>query len=73
VETNTPPELRIKDFPQLSILCWSLDRDGTIREDYALSIYERNWHLVDPKRLDENEQALIDRLVREYGNGVLHV
>jgi len=67
------PTLRIKDFPQLNLLCWSIDRDGSIREDYALSLYERNWYLVDQEALDANERALINRLVKKYGNGVLHV
>lgn len=65
--------LRIADFPQLKLIAWSRDRDGFIEDDDALRLYERNWEYVDQSALSPEERQLIDRLSREFGNGVLNV
>lgn len=67
------PRLVLKDYPQLQMIAWSRDPESTIGEDDALALYERNWGYVDTRALTDRERALIDRLVKEYGNGVLHV
>lgn len=64
--------IAVKAYDNLALLMWSrTERFVTGQE--ALRIYERNWRFVDVRRMQPKERALIDRLVREYGNGVLHV
>jgi hypothetical protein len=58
-------------FPNLRLLCWNrADRLMTARDAFAL--YERNWRFVDQRALEPHERALIERLAREYGNGVIN-
>ena len=66
-------QLRIAEYPQLRLIAWNRKDDDVIEEDEALALYERNWRYVDCVHLTEKEQQLIDRLVAQYGNGVLHV
>lgn len=64
--------IHIDDYPQLKLLAWNRAvRD--ITGDEALALYERNWRFVDTETLTEAEAALIARLIRQYGNGVLCV
>lgn len=65
--------LKIADFPQLKFICWNRREDDVVSEEEALSLYERNWRFVEQKELEPHEQALIDRLVRDYRNGVFQV
>jgi hypothetical protein len=65
--------LKIADFPQLKFITWNRRDDDVVSEKDALSLYERNWRFVEQAELEPHEQALIDRLVRDYGNGVLNV
>ena len=62
----------VKDYDNLALLMWSRN-ESFITAEEAFRIYERNWRFVDVGRMKPKERALIDRLVREYGNGVLHV
>jgi len=66
------PTLEIARWPALRSLAWQLHQDR-IGEPDALALYEREWRHLDPDRLDPEERALIERLVRTYGQGVLHV
>lgn len=66
-------EVRLADFPQLKLIAWNRVGEDTLDEKDALALYERNWRHVDSANLLPQEKALIDRLVREHGNGVLHV
>jgi len=66
-------QLPIADYPQLRLIAWNRKDDDFIEEDEALALYERNWRYVDHAHMTEKEQELIDRLVAQYGNGVLHV
>src|SRR5260363_168846 len=59
--------IRLADFPQLRLITWNRCDDGMVDEREALAIYERNWRFVDQARLDENEKALIERLVQDLG------
>lgn len=61
--------VHIKRYPQLKGLCWNRDADAVIGGAEALALYERNWRFVDREALDEEEQALLNRLVARYGNG----
>lgn len=61
----------VEAYPELRLLCWNRgDRYIGARE--ALALYEREWRFVDQGRLQPAERALIDRLARDYGNGLLH-
>jgi hypothetical protein len=64
--------LRLDDYPQLALLAWN----RALREisgEEAFALYERNWRFVDQESLTPQEAALIDRLTRRYGHGVLNV
>lgn len=64
--------LVIDNYPQLALLAWNrVVREITGEEAFAL--YERNWRFVDKGCLTNNEAALIDRLMTQYGHGVLNV
>ena len=65
-------QLCLADFPQLKLIAWNR-HDDFVEEDEALALYERNWRYVDTETLNPQEQQLIDRLVQQYGNGVLNV
>lgn len=64
--------ITIDDYPELALLAWNR-RERTIEGSEALDLYEANWRFVDPSRMTDRERQLVDRLVREYGHGVLHV
>lgn len=72
-QKGTLMAVHIKDYPQLQRLSWNMSRESVLSEAEALSLYERNWHLVDQNQLDKKEKDLIDHLVRSVGNGVFHV
>lgn len=62
----------IDDYPQLAVLAWNRavrDIDG----EEALALYEANWRFVDEAAMTAHERVLLDRLVRQYGRGVLNV
>ena len=66
------PVIDIARFPALRLLAWQLHQERMSEPD-ALALYEREWRHLDPGRLDPDERALIERLVRTYGHGVLNV
>ena len=59
--------VRLADCPQLRDLAWNR-ADEFIPAREAFQLYERNWRLVDQRRLDAHERALIARLKAEFGN-----
>ena len=65
--------LKISDFPQLKLIAWNRIENDFIDDEEALALYERNWRFVEQDKLLEKERDLIDRLVTQYGNGVLNV
>ena len=65
--------LRLADFPQLRLIAWNRIDDDVLEDQEALALYERNWRLVDSTNLLPAERLLIDRLIKECGNGVFHV
>lgn len=65
--------LRLVDYPQLRLIAWNRQGEGFVEEEEALALYERNWRYVDEATLERNERQLIDRLVQQYGHGVLNV
>ncbi|MEZ0474231.1 helix-turn-helix transcriptional regulator [Luteimonas sp. B3_2_R+30] len=72
------PELRPArvdpaDYPQLKRLLWNQPGIETLDERDALALYERHWDMVDADRMPPHERALLDRLVRIHGHGILHV
>jgi hypothetical protein len=59
----------VKEYPQLTVLCWNRDKNVLITEEDALGLYENNWRWVE--ELTQKEQKFLDRLVIKHGNGVL--
>jgi len=67
------PGIALHRYPNLRLLAWQRADDDWIAESEALQLLEANWRFVDPGALLPREQALIERLKREYGHGVLNV
>lgn len=65
--------IALADYPELKLLAWNRTATAKIPAAEALSLYERNWRLVDRDRLLPAEKTLINRLADTYGSGVLHV
>lgn len=65
--------IRIGDYPELKLIAWSRRPDDWIEESEALALYEANWRFVEPERMTAAEKSLLDRLVKDYGAGVLNV
>jgi len=63
----------IGDFPQLQMIVWNRNYHDAITGEEAFDLYERNWRFVDEAAMPPCERAFVERLIREYGNGVLHV
>lgn len=63
----------IGDFPQLRLIAWNRNPDDAITGEEAFDLYERNWRFVDENAMQPRERAMLDRLTRKYGNGILHV
>ena len=64
-----PMDVAVSQYPQLRQLCWNRAEDAVLEGADALSLHERNRHLADEASLGPDERALIDHLVRRYGNG----
>jgi hypothetical protein len=71
---NTPPTtLKIRQYPQLTLIAWSRQPDDEITAEEAFGLYESNWRFVDQDRLDKDERDLIEVLTKTYGNGLMNV
>lgn len=65
--------LVIENFPQLRLIAWNRHPHDAITGEEAFDLYERNWRFIDETAMPAHERALLDRLTREYGHGILHV
>lgn len=63
----------IGDFPQLRLIAWNRNPQDVITGEEAFDLYERNWRFVDENAMTPCERAVVERLTREYGHGILHV
>jgi len=63
----------IGNFPQLRLIAWNRNPQDTITGEEAFELYERNWRFVDEAAMPPHERAMLERLTREYGHGILHV
>jgi transcriptional regulator with XRE-family HTH domain len=64
--------VRLDDYPQLAQIGWNRAVREVTGAD-ALALYEANWRFVEQDKLTVREKALLDRLVKKYGHGVLNV
>jgi hypothetical protein len=64
--------VRVTDYPMLRDLLWTGRRRELLPAREAFNLYERNWRFVNPAELTTDERALIERLLRRYGGGLLH-
>jgi len=65
--------IHIADYPQLKRAAWFIDSSAEFTDQEALAFYERNWKYIEQDKLQPHEKALLERLVKEVGNGVLNV
>jgi hypothetical protein len=63
----------IGDLPQLRLIAWNRNRLDAITGAEAFDLYERNWRFVDQHAMLPYERAIVDRLIHEYGHGIMHV
>lgn len=63
----------IGEFPQLRLIAWNRNPHDTITGEEAFGLYERNWRFVDEAAMSPRERAVVKRLMRRYGCGILHV
>ena len=63
-------QINVNTYPQLRTLCWNRPTDAVVDGMEALGLYENNWRMSEPVRLDGEEQKLLDLLVARFGNGV---
>jgi len=64
--------LNIDDYPQMRLIAWN----RVVREidaEEAFALYEANWRWIEQESLTATEAALIERLTKQYGRGVLKV
>ena len=64
--------IEVAEYDNLAQLCWNRHARFIAAEE-AFRLYERNWRLVDQRRITPAERDLIARLTARYGNGVLNV
>ena len=58
----------IDELPALCAALW--DRhDTTMAAVALLHLYEERWSYIDSAHMDTRERALLERLVRDVGNG----
>lgn len=73
METACPTDiLCIDDYPELALVAWNR-AVRHIAGDEALALYESNWRFIDRNAMTPKESALVERLVHQYGHGLLHV
>ncbi len=65
--------VKIGDYAELRLIAWNRHPDDWIEESEALALYEANWRFVDVDQMNASEKALLARLVKEQGAGVLNV
>ncbi len=65
--------IRLVDYAQLRMLAWQRPGNDLLDDAEALALYEANWRHLDPQTMDPQEAALIERLVKEHGGGLLLV
>lgn len=63
-------KVHVAQYPQLRLLAWSFRDDLELDGQEALALYEDQWDLVEQEKLIPEERELIEKLVKEYGNGV---
>jgi hypothetical protein len=67
LQPTTP--INIAALPGLQAALW--DRhDRVIPAEELLHLYEDRWFYIDRQAMDAGEQALLERLINELGNGV---
>ena len=63
--------IEVAGYENLKALCWNR-RDHYLSAEEAFRLYERNWRLVDQRNMEPVERALVERLAKRFGNGVLN-
>ncbi len=64
--------MQSRTSPKLRLIAWNRNPHDTITGEEAFNLYERNWRFVDENGMTPHERALVEQLMCEYGNGILH-
>ncbi len=70
-ESDRPPRLWVKDFPELNRIMWHQPGVDEISRREAFAVYERNWKYIDREALTDKELRLIAELSGECGGRLL--
>lgn len=73
IATHLLDSIAIDQYPQLKMIAWSIPHAKEIKPQIALALYERNWRYIDQAAMQPHERALLNQLVKEYGNGCLFI
>jgi hypothetical protein len=57
------------NYHELNLLLWDI-HSQFIDPRFAFEMYERRWGYVDKTKLLKKELKLIERLTRQFGNGL---
>jgi hypothetical protein len=61
--------VEVNRYPQLKLLCWNR-RGSFLSAEDAWSLYERNWRFIEPDRIEDMEERLIETLSARFGGGL---
>jgi hypothetical protein len=64
--------VRLSDAPVLRSLLWSGRERSEIPAREAFRHYENHWHHVRGAGMGPKERALVERLARQYGRGLIN-
>lgn len=65
-------QVELRDAPVLRSLLWTGKERASLPAREAFKHYERNWRFVQRTGLTPKERALVDRLAKLYGHGLVN-
>ncbi|MDR7094023.1 helix-turn-helix domain-containing protein [Hydrogenophaga laconesensis] len=70
-----PRLIALKDLPCLrTVAAWHLpDADTRLTPEEVFNLYERNWRYIEPEKIVGKEAAVLKKLTKTVGKGVLLV
>lgn len=66
-QEELPKRIKINQYAQLKRLAWQLTDTQEVSPEEALEIYERNWKVVETKKMKAEERELIQKLLKAFG------
>jgi len=71
-QTDELGDVDLKDAPALRLMLWTGTERTRIPAREAFRLYERNWRYLRRTPIAPAERALIDRLAKTFGGGVIN-